>query len=284
MYMNPIRIGIVILHYESISDTERCISSIQKNIMDRDTFIIVVDNGSKKNKFNKRKYKDKNIYSISSKENLGFARGNNLGFEFAKEQLKCEIIILSNSDITFEDANFLTNLKTHYINEKFDVAGPKIISVIDGKNQNPVTKIYNSIYDVKRMRIKFYVLYFLSFLNLDNILFKQDEHKKQQKVDLNDFQLHGSCLIFANNYVKKYPGLCDKTFMYGEESILKYWVDTQNLVMKYFSDISVYHKEAASTKKIFGIGGTKRRFFYRWNAKACKTLELIMKGKIKVFN
>lgn len=280
------KVGIVILHYETVRDTDECIASIQNNIMDKNVYIIVVDNGSTKERASllKDKYLDcKNIFFIRSDINLGYARGNNLGYKYAKEELKCSLIVLANNDLYFDDKNFVKNLRKNYSKTKFDVAGPRIISMMDGNNQNPVTKIYNSVNDVKKMKYKFYILYILTYLNMDTKVIKDDAYIHRDKFDEKDFQLHGSCVILGNEYVKKFPGLCDKTFMYGEESILKYVVDSNNLTMKYLDDVVVKHKEATTTKVVFGKGKNKRRFYYKWNAYGCKILEQLMENKIRLF-
>lgn len=283
---NECKVGIVILHYETVKDTMECIESINKNIKDNDVYIIVVDNGSKTGKLdalesNYANY-DRMVF-IRSDVNLGYAKGNNIGYKYAKEQLNCELIILANNDLYFEDENFIKNLRKHYLTDKFDVAGPKIISIMDGNNQNPVARIFSSVRDVKKMKYKFYLLYMLTYLNMDTKIIRDNDYIHRDKLDKEDFQLHGSCVILGNNYVKKFPGLCDKTFMYGEESILKYVVDSKKLSMKYFDDVIVEHKEATTTKVVFGKGKNKRRFYYKWSANGCKVLEQLMENKIKLF-
>ena len=79
--------SFVILHYISITDTIECIESILKNINYLKYYIIVVDNGSKNNSGNilKEKYKNNsNVKVILNENNLGFARGNNVGYKLAK--------------------------------------------------------------------------------------------------------------------------------------------------------------------------------------------------------
>ncbi|MQB61876.1 glycosyltransferase [Limosilactobacillus reuteri] len=278
------KIGIVILHYETINDTKNCIDSIIDNILDENIYIIVVDNGSKTGTIDSLKKEYKNVHFIKSPLNIGYAKGNNLGYEFAKNQLHCELIILANNDIIFDDVNFIDNLRKHYNKEKFDVAGPKIISKLDGNNQNPVAKIFLSTKDIIRTKYKFYLLYFLSYFNLDTKIIKDNDYAHRERLDENDFQLHGSCIILGNRYVKKYPGLCNKTFMYGEESILKYIVEKNGLSMKYFDDLVVNHREATTTKAVWGKGRKKRQFYYKWSANGCKILELLVKNKIDPFD
>lgn len=277
------KIVFVVLHYETVDDTKTCIDSLL-NYLDGDSVqIVVVDNGSKKGKLERSGglYDGiSQLHFLYSAENLGFAKGNNIGFLYAKKQLNADVIVLTNNDIVFKQNNFIELLLQKY-DSGFDVAGPKIISLVDSKNQNPVPRIYKNIYDVKKRIAKFKILYLLSWFNID-LKLKSLLSKKKNEIDKEnkeDFQLHGSCMFFAHEYLKKYNGLFDKTFMYGEESILKYMVDHNNLRMAYYKDLTVYHKEGGSTKSIWGKGKARRQFFYKWNIDSCKLLENLMNEK-----
>ena len=73
------KIAVVILHYENLPDTQECVDSLIKQ-QGKNFDIIVVDNGSKTGSVDQieRIYSDrKNMHFLRSKENLGFARGNN---------------------------------------------------------------------------------------------------------------------------------------------------------------------------------------------------------------
>lgn len=278
------KIVFVILHYETIDDTKNCIESLMKYTKKNNIEIVVVDNGSKVGKLNDLEdlYKNnKFIKFIRSEINLGFAKGNNIGFEYAKRNLNPEFIILTNSDTVFEQINFIEKLESLYEEYKFDVAGPKIISLADGKNQNPVMRIYNNVGDVKKRIFKFKILYYLGLINLDRFLkshFSKEIIEVKKEFD-GDIQLHGACLIFSKNFINTYSGLYDKTFMYGEESILKYIVERDNMKMMYLDEIEMLHKEGSSTDAIYGKGRAKRLFFYKWNIKGCEILlELMNEG------
>lgn len=276
--------AFVILHYETVNDTEMCIKSLVKFIDLHNAYIIVVDNGSKEGTLEKLESiysSNDNIIFLRSEMNLGFARGNNIGFQYAKKYLDVNFIILTNSDTIFEQRNFIVNLEEEYKETAFDIAGPKIISLMDGKNQNPVNKIYNSQLDVKKRLLKFRLLLLLSYFNLDTLIkkFISNEIIEQNLDNLSNYQLHGACLIFTGNYIKKYDGLYDKTFMYGEESILKYIAERDNLKMVYIDRIEMYHKEGSSTNAIYGAGKKKRQFFYKWNIEGCKLLNNLMEDE-----
>lgn len=110
--------------------------------------------------------------------------------------------------------------------------------------------------------------------------FFQSIFSKKYSADVksDNYQLHGACLIMANNYVKNYDGLYPKTFMYMEEDILKYITKRDHLVMKYFDGAEVFHKEGSSTGKIYGAGRKKRSFYYKWNIDGCKKLRQLMES------
>lgn len=273
-------IVFVILHYENISDTTQCLNSLMPYLNGRGVSVVIVDNGSTYGTLDdlKSTFKDKNsLYFLRSETNEGFARGNNIGYKYAKRYLNPSIIILANSDIVFPKDNFISKLIQDYLDSHFTIAGPKIISAIDGKNQNPVKRMYGSKKDVINRIHKFKILLLLSYFNMDTIarsIFSRSAHN--ELVHDNDFQLHGACLIFGKEYIRRYEGLYDKTFMYGEESILKFISERDHLNMTYLSNIVVIHKEGTSTTKVLGKGVRKRRFFYRENIKGCQLLKELM--------
>lgn len=273
-------ISFVILHYNNLKDTEECIESLEKYLSDPEVSIVVVDNGSPQEKATvlEKKFTSQQIHFINSKKNLGFARGNNLGYQFAKNKLNASVIILTNSDTVYSQEDFIGRLKKHY-KDGFDVAGPKIVGTNQNYeyNQNPLPVHFRNVNDLKSRIFKLKVLYALSFVGLDTTIQKYFG-KKVTKItkDSSDFQLHGSCLIFSGKYIQQFNGLYDGTFMYGEEDILKYRVQKHHLRMKYFDDITVLHKGGATTDKQYGSGIEKRQFYYKWCIDSYSKLKKIM--------
>lgn len=277
-------ISFVILHYMTIEDTIQCIESIKNNVVYRDYSIILVDNASPNNTGEELKkiYKDdKDITVLINKENLGFAKGNNVGFKYAKYQNKADFIIMINNDTIINQKEFCINIIDEYNCNGYDVAGPNIISLIDNQHQNPVPVQMSTVSDVKHRILKFYILLFLNYIKCDSIIqkimLKIKRDKKVNKV-MNDYQLHGSCLIFSKKYIEMFEGLYSETFMYCEEDILKYICSIENLVMKYLPNIEIYHKEDSSTNEVFKKDILKRRFYYKNSIESCKKLKKLMEG------
>lgn len=274
------KVTFVVLHYETIEDTKECLDSLQKYMGDQLVNVVVVDNGSKKGllKVLEPEYcVNDRIHFLYSDENLGFAKGNNLGFFYAKKYLKSDIIVLSNNDIVYKQQDFVDEMIKVISKQKIDVAGPQIISLVDKKNQNPVPVLYPDIISVTKRIWKFYILYCLSYFNMDTIM-KKIFSKEVQEYSAyeNNYQLHGACLILSNRFIDLFDGLYDGTFMYMEEGILKYMVEQNELKMEYIDTLKVFHKEGSSTGKIYGEGKVKRQFYYKWNIDGCKKLRNMM--------
>ena len=275
-------ITVVVLHYENIKDTKECLDSLKKYLNDtkNNINVVVVDNGSIKEKTAaiEEDYVNDKIYFIESGRNLGFAKGNNIGFHYAKYELHSDIIILANNDLIFKQVDFMNQIAKEMIENHIDVAGPRIISLVDHKNQNPVPYAHPDLVSVNKRIFKLHVLKIMCYFGVDKFFQTIFSRKYSTDVKSDNYQLHGACLIMANNYVKNYDGLYPKTFMYMEEDILKYITKRDNLIMKYFDGAEVLHKEGSSTEKIYGEGRKKRLFYYKWNIDGCKKLRQLMKS------
>lgn len=107
------KVFIIILHYGSLKNTNECLESLKK--LDYPNFeILVVDNGAKE--------KFKNA-TITNKENLGFAGGNNVGIKYALNR-GTDYVLLLNDD-TIVDPGFLKELiKTGESDKKNGILGP----------------------------------------------------------------------------------------------------------------------------------------------------------------
>ena len=289
------KVSFVILHYLTIEDTRECINSILSNISYRDYEIILVDNGSTNNsgKVLHAEY-DSNpkIHIIDSVNNLGFAKGNNLGFAYAKKILNSDFIIMINNDTIIKQNNFIEKVVEIYDEQKFDILGPDIISLIDNKHQNPYEPVtYNmDERNMKKIIFKYNVFILLNYLSLDQKLksaFKilrkknrniyiDDENYKYEQIGI---RLHGSCLLFSPDYIKKYKGLYDNTFLYMEEDILFYIARKEKLKVLYSPVIKILHKEDSSTNALFDKKINKRRFIYKNIRLSAKELLKIVKDE-----
>ncbi|MED1471925.1 glycosyltransferase family 2 protein [Bacillus salipaludis] len=267
------RISFVILHYLTEQDTIECIESILNNVSYKEYSIVVVDNGSPNDSGERLKTRYQNnskVDVIISDNNLGFAKGNNLGFIKAKYEYHSDFIILLNNDTIIEQQDFIDKVLSKYSTKKFAVLGPNIISTIDNNHQNPQPFRIKNKKDAWYQLIRHLALLILNYSKLEPLIKKILNKIKREKIfntshkrEMIDVQLHGSCLIFSPIYIQKFDGLYDKTFMYFEEDILFYLCKKNNLETLYSPEVIIFHKEDSATNEYLKNNLLKNRFIYK---------------------
>ncbi len=278
------KITFEILHYLAINETIECIESIINNINYDSYCIVVVDNGSNKlddvERLKKYESKYDFFYLIISDQNLGFAKGNNLGYKFAKDNLHSDFIVMMNNDVLIEQKDFCQNILEEYKNHNFAVLGPNILLKDRITPSNPMPKRTYNKHKLTCRMIFLAFLFVVSYVNLDMIIRKIQNKEKglKNKTQLlsNEYQedvvLHGACLIFSPIYINKFEGLNDGTFLYMEEDVLYQRIKKYGLKMVYSPKLQVTHLEDAATNMVNKTKGAKRRFVYKNHICSLKVL------------
>lgn len=274
------KLAFVILQYMASNETVECVESIRAHIGTVDYKIIIVDNASPDDSYEKieKLYEsDEDIVLIKSDTNLGFAKGNNLGYRYAVKNYAPEYIIMLNNDVVIFQNGIYERISECYEKYEFAVMGPMILTK-DGKytsspmpselrgkpNDEPATKdeflkaIKEFKFKLNLMKIGLYrpirYLYqkFLKKEEGGGLLYFEDHI---------NYKLHGSFLIFSKKYQEAFPvGLDERTFMYDEEFFLQYHVVRAGMKLLYTPRYCVYHKEDASTSKVVKNNVKKAQF------------------------
>lgn len=272
--------AFIILHYKNLKDTLECIESIKK--IKGIYKIIVVDNNST-NESEGRIIKKSSDDFIRLDENMGFAKANNIGCNYAIKKYKPEFLIVSNNDINIDDNDFLMKVENIYKKDNFDMLGPKI-RTNNGQSVNPFP-VYKTKEDVKveinktKKLIKIYNNIVLR--NLLKIYMNIKYKFKEQKLVYNgasktyNVALHGCFIIFSKKYYEKYNNVFyNDTFLYHEEEFLYQRVIKDKLISIYDPKIEVFHKEGASLD--FNFKNNYKKLVFK-NKERLKSLELLEK-------
>ena len=270
----------VILHYCSVNDTLDCVNSIKSNMNTAAYRIIIVDNHSPDDSYAilENEYKDDiNIRLVSTSCNLGFAKGNNVGIEIARNEFNPEFIAVMNNDICILQKNPDNIIKNIYMNTPFAVMGPMVLTNDGRYDSNPKgnhilskDETYRAIKRAKRIltfnRFSLGSAY-LKLETLKNNLRKSNKshgYKKHTQLQHGHI-LHGCFLVFSREYFKYFKGFDDRTFLYMEEEILYKHVCDKNLEMIYSPELIVFHKEDASTNSLYKKSKEKLDFVIKNN-------------------
>lgn len=269
-------IVFVILHYNNFEDTEKCIDSIIETSEIYDYKIVVVDNGSGNNskEFFEQKYSNtENLEFIYNEKNLGFSAGNNVGCKYAIKTYSPDFLYVINNDTKIIDKNTISKIYQVYEEKQFDILGPQIFDVVSNTNLNPSkspggvdeVKIY-----LKRLKLCKKMLFFGSFACRASYVLHRIFWPKGK---YSGFGLCGAALIFSRKYYERFSDIfVERTFIYGEESYLKYREQKYNLKMIYDDRISIEHFGSKSTKKMFTSKKKILEFKINANLKAVNKL------------
>ncbi len=115
---------IVILNYNNFRCSDFCLQSLREIPADQIN-IILVDNNSTDDSYNRLLEKYPECYGIRSHENLGFARGSNIGLRYAYEK-GASYFMLLNNDVEVEP-DFLKPLLEGLDQKDVEMVTPKIL-------------------------------------------------------------------------------------------------------------------------------------------------------------
>ena len=279
------KFSFVILHYNALPDTIECIDSIKKCV-GPDCDIVVVDNKSPNDTGPELvdRYKgDSQVNVILNEKNEGFARGNNVGFRYAKEHQDPDFIVMLNNDTVILQDDFAARVEAEYEKSRFAVLGPIIKTPHKPYSSNPGPHKLPSEKWFKKYLLKNRFKLFLNYLcGLDSVyewMVRKAFGEKDKRFDesllerrAENVVLHGSFLIFSREYISKFDGLNDRTFLYQEERLLFLRLQQNHLRSVFSPDVEIFHKEDAATKTVSVKSRLKRRFQYKNYINSVKVL------------
>ena len=250
----------VILHYMALDETVQCVESILNNI-EGEKKVIVVDNCSPNGTLADLRARYETVPDvdvIGTDSNLGFARGNNFGYQYAVSSYDPDFAVVMNNDMEITQRDFIAQMVKSCREYGFAVMGPDIYSTKKKYHQNPQTRKMPTRKDLESSCRKLEIKNALRFMiplkwQIMELMHRQPapEKRAENYVDhvVEDPLLHGSCYIFSRDFMKKHPEECffPGTFMYLEAEILCYQCRRDGEKMIYDPRLRVDHHEDVAT-------------------------------------
>lgn len=262
--MYIIKYGFVVLHYMADEMTIQCVDNLIKTFPETDMKVIVVDNGSTNESGKVLKEYYSNVSAVDvilNKENLGFARGNNLGYQYVKEKYNPQFIIVMNNDVFIKQKEFLKLISEIYNRTAFGVLGPDIYCTYTKRHQNPSRMKGLTKEQVKReiqfreAREKNFAFHYYKHLTvgkLKRILLGDKTPYVDYEHEAVGVVLHGACYIFSSDFMARRDyAFNPNTFLYFEEDILHKECEIEGITMLYSPALKIEHLEDISTNTVF---------------------------------
>lgn len=253
----------VILHYQGIEDTRKCIESIKKLDECEECRVVVIDNNSpnKSGDVLRSEYEfDEQVDIILNPINDGFSRANNKACEYAHRKYSPNFYIVINNDIVIHDKQFLHKIDVEYSKSNFDVLGPDIYNPIQKVHQSPLRKKAPGVAEITKTILMNRVLLFMLrnsisgkvvckyFKKLEDVQKDSESYEKRQ----DSVCLMGAVMIFSSQfYEEKGAVFSPETDFYYEEFILYRYCIRKSANIIYTPDIYVEHNSGSATQKTY---------------------------------
>lgn len=293
----------VILHYKNSKDTIKCVESILTTASP-DSEIIIVDNGSGDHsgeRMQERYSTISRIHILILEQNLGFSRGNNTGYQYARETFAPDYIIVTNNDVVFTQNDFEDRVNQIYRETRFDVLGPDIYVPRHGDHQSPLFQTAITIPALEkeiaeyqyykahprrfnnRLRIHAFKNMLCSKSRIINAVYAHLRGKevldyRQRYIDVG---LQGACIIYSRRFIDQEGKAFDpEPFLYEEEVFLFCRCQSKGYKMVYDPSITIRHEEAASFSNMSKDRQKRLEFMLEHHVKARQELLEYLKGNL----
>ena len=221
-----ITLSIITINYNGLKDTCELIDSLP--LEDRSIEVIVVDNASKNNEASIIEERYPAIKVIKSKENLGFAGGNNLGIKAAHGKY---LFFINNDTILQPQASDINRLISRLeSDETIGIVCPKIHfawgdNLIQFAGYTPLSRF--------TMRNR-------------SIGFGEKDHGQYDTAHPTPYA-HGAAMLVKRSAIEKVGLMPECYFLYYEELDWSMMFTRAGYSIWYEPACTIYHKESQST-------------------------------------
>ena len=233
------QLSIILVNYNVKYFLEQCLYSVVKAMEGIEAEIVVVDNASIDNSVSYLQKLFPRIKFIESKQNLGFAKANNLALPFIKGNY---VLYLNPDTILPEDC--LKNCLQFF--KDYPNCGALGVQMIDGTGKF----LPESKRAFPSLKTAFFKLIGLSLVFPKSSIFNKYALGNLNKENTHEVDvLAGAFMMLPKHVVDKTNGFDEAYFMYGEDIDLSYQVQQLGYKNYYFGNQSIIHFKGESTKR-----------------------------------
>lgn len=255
-------ISIIFVSYKTKDLLKTCIDSVKNKTADVNYEIIVVDNNSDDGSVEMIKNHFPEIILIESKNNLGFAGGNNLGFAKASG----DFILLLNPDAVLTENVIGKAFSILNSNSSIGILGGKILDM--NGQENLAARRFPSVIRLALMRTGI-----SKKLKLENSLLGMD-YKKEKMKDVTEVDwVSGAFLMMRKKVLDQQKKMDDRYFLYYEEVDFCRQAKKNGWKVIFSPEIFILHVGGGSSKKT----GKKM------SASGAQLLDIRINSEIKYF-
>lgn len=236
--INDLDLSIIIVNWNALDYLQECIASIQQFISGIEYEIIVVDNASTKGDVDSLLSLFPEVILVKNRQNLGFARANNLGFL----QAKGTYVLFLNPDTKLVGPAINRLLERMELLPDAGIVGCRQVDPDLKVQTTSIQKfptIFNQIVNIEALRLRWPGCPLWSIAPLFR------DHPLPVLVEV----IPGACMLLRSEVFERVGRFSEEYFMYAEDIDLNYKVAQTGLRNYYISDAVIIHYGGRSSKQ-----------------------------------
>ncbi|MBK7380891.1 MAG: glycosyltransferase family 2 protein [Ignavibacteriales bacterium] len=226
-------VGIIVVTYNSSKDILTLLHSIHKQSYNN-VRIYIIDNSSTDStliEISDFIHETKiNIKVYINKENLGFAKGNNIGIKQSVSD-GCTYSFILNPDMELDKECLINLINRTKADNNLDIVGPVVLY---GDKKKPTIQVYGIGANFKTQK--------------KNILFSNQSLDSSIPEELVVDYVNGGSMLIKNNILKKAGLFEERYFMYNDELDLALRINNLGYKFLVIKSAIVYHHHDWSTR------------------------------------
>lgn len=238
------KIGIVIVNYNG----EKYQNDALRTLYDSDYTnfeVIIVDNNSQDNSVQKAKQEYPQVHFLLQNENVGFARGCNIGIQYAIQTFQVEYILLINNDVEI-DKRMISELVANAT--KDTVCVPKMYYY------EPHDMLWFAGGEIRWDRGE--------GRHFGNFVTDHGQYDESKDITFGT----GCCLLIHQNIFRKIGLLDEKLFMYFDDTDFCTRLNLAGYKIKYVPSARLWHKIGSSgggmDSKVYVYYNTRNKLYF----------------------
>ncbi len=192
------------------------------------------------------------VYVYNPGKNLGYMNGLLHGYRMYREQtgLLPQYVIMSNTDIAFQDKAFVTKLENKSYDNNLGVIGPSILVSELNSYDNPVSDERYTVNQLDSIIKKHSIPVLRESYVTAAFLKPKFIKRKKDTTSRTVYELHGCFFILSSRYAEYIKELEFGVLLYSEETFIAENAYRKSFIAYYDAELEIIHKEHSTTSKL----------------------------------
>ena len=233
-------LSICIVSYNVKNDLKECLSSIQQNIHGLSYEVIVVDNDSQDGTQEMMKQDFPDICFLTNKENLGFARANNIAYQNSTGK----ILLFLNPDTLVKKEGFTDHVRKFSEDKRSGAMGPQLLNADNSVQKGAIRRFPGPLDTIIRF----------TFLRKFPLLKRIPQKYRMRDFDFSRHasvdQISGAAFFTKRDIFEKVGRFDEDFFIFYEEVDLCKRIKNMGYPVIYEPNIVIIHTGGKSRKKV----------------------------------